>query len=334
MYYYNNRGVDMKNKGFTLIELLAVIIILIIITLIAVPIIKNIINTARENSYKKSIISYAKSLEYYIAMDNMNKVNDSFILLSETKNKIEYNGNNIECKYDTTTNDNLETSNLIDGKLGLRYCKIIDSNHHQISKYQYSYSYGKLTREIIYDYKIGDIITINNDTYRVIKNSETEEDYVVALKDKQIASVPYYNSETCGFFNGSYHYEGCDIQYGDSKVKTEVDKWATATFKNNELKTIDGYSARLLSINDLQNLNFDTSKPNAEYIYALEGAPDWLQTTDGNHSYWLMDVHGHGAHARIMSQGYVTCCNKFFNTWGCGPVRPVINIYKSAIKQS
>ena len=43
----------MKN-GFTLIELLAVIVILAIITLIAVPIVLNIINDSKESSLLRS----------------------------------------------------------------------------------------------------------------------------------------------------------------------------------------------------------------------------------------------------------------------------------------
>ena len=45
----------MKEKGFTLIELLAVIILLAIISLIAFPIVLNIINNTKENAFKESI---------------------------------------------------------------------------------------------------------------------------------------------------------------------------------------------------------------------------------------------------------------------------------------
>ena len=41
-------------KGFTLIELLAVIVILAVIALIATPLIMNVINDAKKNSYKDS----------------------------------------------------------------------------------------------------------------------------------------------------------------------------------------------------------------------------------------------------------------------------------------
>ena len=52
----------MKKKGFTLIELLAVIVILAVIALIAVPIVLNIINSSKKNSYVRSAELYTQQL--------------------------------------------------------------------------------------------------------------------------------------------------------------------------------------------------------------------------------------------------------------------------------
>ena len=57
----------MKKKGFTLIELLAVIVILAIIALIAVPVIMNIISSARENAFKDTAYGLVKAGELYYA---------------------------------------------------------------------------------------------------------------------------------------------------------------------------------------------------------------------------------------------------------------------------
>ncbi|MBP3460860.1 MAG: type II secretion system protein [Bacilli bacterium] len=59
----------MKKKGFTLIELLAVIVILAIISLIAVPVILNIIRDAKKSSAKDSAYGYIKAVENYQAME-------------------------------------------------------------------------------------------------------------------------------------------------------------------------------------------------------------------------------------------------------------------------
>ena len=57
----------MKKKGFTLIELLAVIVILAIIALIAVPVIMNIIASARESAFEDTAYGIIKAGELYYA---------------------------------------------------------------------------------------------------------------------------------------------------------------------------------------------------------------------------------------------------------------------------
>ena len=52
-----------KKKGFTLIELLAVIVILAVIALIATPLIMNVINDAKKNSFKDSAYGIIKAVE-------------------------------------------------------------------------------------------------------------------------------------------------------------------------------------------------------------------------------------------------------------------------------
>lgn len=53
----------MDKKGFTLIELLAVILILGIIALIAIPTVNNILDEAREGAFKQSINQIIKAIE-------------------------------------------------------------------------------------------------------------------------------------------------------------------------------------------------------------------------------------------------------------------------------
>ena len=73
----------MKNKkGFTLIELLAVIVILAIIALIAVPIILNMINSARKSAARSSALGYIDSIEYYAGFNQIS--NDTGITEYDT----------------------------------------------------------------------------------------------------------------------------------------------------------------------------------------------------------------------------------------------------------
>ena len=57
----------MKKKGFTLIELLAVIVILAIIALIAVPVIMNIISSARKSAFEDTAYGLIDAGEMYYA---------------------------------------------------------------------------------------------------------------------------------------------------------------------------------------------------------------------------------------------------------------------------
>ena len=64
----------MKKKGFTLIELLAVIVILAVIALIATPLIMNVINDARKNSFKDSAYGIIKAVEFRAAKEQIDQV--------------------------------------------------------------------------------------------------------------------------------------------------------------------------------------------------------------------------------------------------------------------
>ena len=61
-----------KKKGFTLIELLAVIVILAVIALIATPLIMNVINDARKNSFKDSAYGITKAVELRVMQEMQN----------------------------------------------------------------------------------------------------------------------------------------------------------------------------------------------------------------------------------------------------------------------
>lgn len=64
-----------EKRGFTLIELLAVIVILAVIALIAVPMVLNVIDTARKESFERTLENIVYSAELYQAKLYMN--NDS-----------------------------------------------------------------------------------------------------------------------------------------------------------------------------------------------------------------------------------------------------------------
>ncbi len=81
-----------KKKGFTLIELLAVIVILAIISLIATPIVLNLIDSAKKGAFERSVEGVVRSANLFYAQELVNNPNVA---------EITFTCNNNEC---TTTN--------------------------------------------------------------------------------------------------------------------------------------------------------------------------------------------------------------------------------------
>ena len=70
----------MNKKGFTLIEVLAIIIILSIIAVITVPIIRNVIQTSRENAFIDTGYGLVKSAQtYQLEKQRLNEDYELFI---------------------------------------------------------------------------------------------------------------------------------------------------------------------------------------------------------------------------------------------------------------
>lgn len=63
MYTYDNNGDDNMKKGFTLIELLAVIIVLSVVAVIAIPIIGSVIESGKTGAIENSANIYIKEIE-------------------------------------------------------------------------------------------------------------------------------------------------------------------------------------------------------------------------------------------------------------------------------
>ena len=212
--------------------------------------------------------------------------------------------------------------------------------------------------EQCYGYKIGDEITVAGEQYYVIADSPFKQDYVVALKSEPLTVaevnlyggvgtednhvnrytqsnvgtakdqngygvMAYYTSDTCGYLNGSLVRTGCTDEYDQSDIKIVVDNWSSTMISDNILVNIDGYYSRIISnseiINNLQCISYDCT--NSPY--------GWAYST--MYSYWTTRKSGNGTGMYKINNNGKLSYETIYNYYGGAVVRPVINVYKSAI---
>lgn len=128
--------------------------------------------------------------------------------------------------------------------------------------------------------------------------------------------MAYYNSDTCGYSDPynyySFNFSGCTNDYNTSDIKYVLDNWERNKYNQNQLKNIDGYTSRLINIDDYHNIS----------------SYSWVH---GDYWYWTMIPY---------ENMYMQCVNMTgsieFGDWvyvgDRGMIRPVINIYKSELQ--
>ena len=136
-------------------------------------------------------------------------------------------------------------------------------------------------------YHAGEKIRFRNYDYYVLEESDESSDYIYLLKATPLNStemykysqdenhnfiydellnnmknnvyligIPYYKSSSCfnNYDTGQKETSGCKNNYEDSFVKILIDNWKENSFGEDELKTVNGYSAKLLSFDEIVNL--------------------------------------------------------------------------------
>ncbi len=207
-------------------------------------------------------------------------------------------------------------------------------------------------------YNVGDKIKVAGEYYYVISRSSRRQDYVTALKEHPLTvdevnnnkigsdgenhvnrygstasgeasnengygGLTYYSSENCNQKGSGEIYTDCKKDYNESDIKYVVDAWASSTFNSGELIEIDGNKARLISQPELVNDLGCTSN------YCSNSQYNWLYNS--NYWYWTMtpEPNYHHHMYTVDSSGNVRYCNMTTDEL----IRPVINVYKSAIEE-
>ena len=359
-----------KNKGFTLIELLAVIVILAILALIAIPIVINIINDSRENAHKRSIQTYGRSVENAIAQ--WQSKNDGEMPKYISDYDVKTSGEKVVCDPEIKGID----GDVVDSKGNQKSKDKYNFKNGKVSKVDEEDNDDSDLDDQEYvdrEYHVGELITVkgNNDQYYVISESGIGQDYVTALKaepltvgevneyglghvnrysnvggvtlgkayDRQGYGVLfYYSNSDCQDLGGPIVKEGCKNNYDDSDIKYVVDAWSQAKYGKNKLKTVDGYSARLITVLELQQLGYAQELTDCcggcglcwNYL-KTDSVPSWLYSS--NYQYWTMSQpDADFSNVWIVKFDQNINSARVYAHDGDHVLRPVINVYKKAIQ--
>ena len=325
-----------KEKAFTLIELIATLVIMAIIALIVTPLVMNIIRKARISADKRSVDAYGRSIELAIAgyLLDTGKFPTSVEQLT-----IEYSGNQVECE---TTQINTDSSVYLAG------CTVAGRSVE-------NYTYGSDKSPTYTAYTVGNQVTYNNVDYYVIKDSGAKESTVTLLKAEPLSVqevntygaghvnrytsddsvgtaydqngygyLAYYTSETCGYVNNNWLFDGCTTDYAQSEIKYVVDTWKAA-------KAPAATEARLISFEDLtENLGFELQQINTSSGYVkTENTPSWVYNS--NYKYWTISQYNDSMSDIwcVYADGSLSKVSVF--NYYSGVVRPVIVLDKSAL---
>lgn len=264
-------------KGFTLIELLAVMVVLAIILLIAIPIIANVVEDAQDEGNKRSIELYASAIKNGIATYQLNKgTMPSNIQELKQENFIEYDGTEVICKTEKLNSD---------GSIYLAGCTVGDTE-------VLDYEYGKekvCTRQN--DEEGFDIVicTIeeNTESFYVMNSylTDVSSDKIVMLTKYNIDPTTYRQSSTAGVskFSSTYYWESTGdnslVYVYDEKndgAKITVDEYVT--YLNTKLTGVTG---SLLTYDQLEALG--CSLGTWDSAGSCINAPKWLYSTS---RYW------------------------------------------------
>ena len=209
-------------------------------------------------------------------------------------------------------------------------------------------------------YSIGDKVTFAGSDWYVIEDSPSSQDYVVLLKEIVLNSneltdryrisetccpvtngMAYYWSSTChgGTSSNTIYYgndgpynetdtSGCSnySNYDTSKVKEMLEQIYLPTLDQSKIKEVNNYKIRLITREELQNnLGFGNSNGINEQI------PVWVYKDYGGSYYYTMTSYNQLKVWYMTRDGFRYAYDGLTEGGHWLRVRPVINLYKTAI---
>ena len=333
----------MKNKkGFTLIELLAVIVILGILMLIAIPAVTRYIEDSKKETFIKEVNSLVDTVRYGITSGDPkysmgNEITKTYTLqdikLEKGKNTIK-NGSVV-----VNTKDNTYEVKVTD-----------EENNYCIARTEIS----KLTKdnivscdslkEIEYHISKGEYenqkISYKGSNWYVIKESTKADDYVVLLKETVLSNAELGDYAYQGGYNTAPYSTNNSNVYSTSNVKKILEDYVKNKKMTSDLAEVPlegtNYKIRLITVDELIN-NLGWKSGSASKATATgNSVPKWVYIFERPvNSYYTMtpDKRGYAMIEMIWSDGGLFASPLSVGPGNSGGVRPVINLSKSAIEE-
>ncbi len=214
---------------------------------------------------------------------------------------------------------------------------------------------------------LGETVNYNNTNYCVI-NENKNKDYVTLIKSdpltydelvtynngyeigrnndyNDIGIVSFYKSDNC-YYNSDNdkNLNGCNSSYNDSFIKNIVNNWSSSI--SNDLKEVNGYKARLISISDLFGLGYSIDNHVTQNLYLkTDDVPECIYNSNYIYNYWTMSrVEDSNKNVYIVNKdgkisGYygdprASYFERDHEVYSKNAVRPVINLKKCALNNT
>lgn len=290
LLYMKKRGVrNLKRKGFTLIELLAVIVILAIISLIATPMIMDVIEKARKGSAESSATGYINAVENYMVMaildTNYSLTDGTYTMEQLNTYKIDVKGEKPSAGTITITSSKIEDYELKIGEYVVKYDKV--KKKAVAEKKEYEEQNKNIKQVVLNDGSRWYIIEENETTATLfsmynINTTTNKQDSSLTGNEDDIHAVQFDDgtrnnenntfcqlTDTNGIYHGCSAYEAVEGLYQSHSNTTdnaaiEQQNEGTVTEDSNIKKYIDTYVNSLNLGENLVSyglLSWDTIKP-------------------------------------------------------------------------
>jgi prepilin-type N-terminal cleavage/methylation domain-containing protein len=284
-------------KGFTLIELLAVILILGIIALIAIPTVNTIIVEARERAFVVSVRNLTDVVSNKCFTETMNNttittyysITDGVITPGiEIKGELPSNGKlyvNTDCEVKVEVNNQ---NNLIK--------KDYDEKDFIVEKFE-----EKDSKYVNMPFSMGDLVTVDGQNWRVLKDSLASDETVVLLAENVYPSTVAVTKEE----NNTTIWKETEL---NQRLNTTVDgtknEFGYDLSKYEEFETFisdsydinggqelnPGTKMRLVSMQEYVTFRTKARNLSATWAFFTSGSGDNARYGDSIGGWWTMGI--------------------------------------------